>query len=381
MFYESPISDTQLSFSKEDEYIAVLDPLQADKWMRQVPLFNQTQDIIELVLLMVDLMPSMEQASGFDSYQANAAMRDIGFFLGSLKRHHVEPVNVIPQLEEKLNLLASKTNLPPRDTLLHYTVWNPIGLRRRTYTGTQDEKHLIESVVIAMDPLVQSIYLLQQLHQTSLQSAEFSAICKKIYVLFEKVIEGIVLARRQVSPAYFANELRFYFDPITLNEREYLGPGAVEMPMFVFDHLLWSSDCLDAEYQVFKETYVPYIHPNIRLVYRQFSNTDSLVTKACQLATSSGFHPIVVDSLKALASCCRLLKSFRMPHKKVAEEAYAHTKQPKLVEQEAAPSQQRSHGSGGYSTDILSHILSLTNDKISLLDSCLVAYQSRASSC
>ncbi|MDJ1482096.1 DUF1864 family protein [Cytophagaceae bacterium YF14B1] len=359
------------SLAQENEYISNLDPLKADQLIHKVPFLNLKKDTIELVLLLVDIMPSMDEIHTFDKYQARAAIRDIGFLLGSLKRHQVEPVNIIPELEDKMNLLGDKSGLPPRDTLLHYTVWNPTDTRRRTYTGTQDEHYLIDSVVVAMDPLVQCIILLRKLHLTSLNSPEFKAICQEIFTLFEKVIEGIVMARRKVSPSYFANELRFYFDPITLNNREYLGPGAVEMPMFVFDHLLWSSDCQDQEYRIFKETYLPYIHPEMRKVYHEFEDKSSLVSKVCRLADGQiEFNNMILDSLKSLSSCCRLLKSFRMPHKKIAEEAYAHTKKPELLSDKNEHIQ-RNHGSGGYSTDILTHILDLTNQKIDMLDVCI----------
>lgn len=366
-----------VSLSQENEHISSLDPLKADTLIRKLPFLNLQRDTIELVLLLVDIMPSMSEISTFDKFQANAAIRDIGFLLGSLKRHQVEPVNVIPELEDKMNLLGQKTDLPPRDTLLHYTIWNPTDHRRRTYTGTQDEQFLINSVVVAMEPLVQSILLLKKLHLTSLHSPDFKQICHEVQILFEKVIEGIVLARRNVSPAYFANELRFYFDPIILNGQQYLGPGAVEMPMFVFDHLLWSSDCTEDEYRIFKETYLPYIHGDMRKIYYEFENMSSLVSKACRIADGkTEFHPTILDSLKALASCCRLLKSFRMPHKKIAEEAYAHTKKKCPVAHTTEETNQRSHGSGGYSTDILSYILNLTNQKIDMLETSIVNFKS-----
>ena len=341
--------------SRENQRIASLDPLRGDALMQNVPVFNRKKDIIQLVLLLVDLLPTHNEAEAFDAYEANAAVRDIGILIGSVKRHGVEPVNVIPHLEEKMNLLAAKNGLPPRDTLLHYTIWNPTNHRRRTYTGTDDESYLIDSVVVAMDPLVAAIGLLEQLHRTPMQSPGYAGICGEVQQVFGKVVEGVVMARRFVSPAYFANELRLYFDPIHLNSRTYLGPGAVEMPMFVFDHLLWSSDCPDAEYRTFKETYVPYLHHDMRRTYRAFDGKASLVTQACRHADECGqLSQAVYESLKALAGCCRMLKSFRMPHKKIADEAYAHTRSG----QEDA--NQRTHGSGGYSTEILSHLIELT---------------------
>lgn len=353
-----PLLRPPAASSAEDERICALDPLRADALLMRLPHLNASKDTVELVAVLVDMLPSMEEAHAFDFHDSCAAMRDIGFLLGSMKRHGVEPVEVIPQLEDKLNLLGWKTNLPPRDTLLHYTVWNPTDYRRRTYTGTKDEHHLIDSVVMAIPPLTQAIFLLETLHNTPITSHRFIEVCLRIHPHLEKVIEGVVLARRSVSPAYFANELRFYFDAIRLNEREYLGPGAVEMPLFVFDHLLWSSDCDDPDYCVFKETYVPYIHPAMRTVYASIpAGSASLVTKVCMAAEQTDTS--LLPALKAVSDCILKLKSFRMPHRKVAEEAYAHSNP-----------ENRTHGSGGYSTDILSHILALMNRQASRLDKC-----------
>jgi monodechloroaminopyrrolnitrin synthase len=348
---------------REDGFIAGLDPLQADELIKQVPQFNNERNTVALVLLLVDVLPSVTYLKTFDVYQANAAMRDIGLLLGSLKRHGVEPVNVIPQLEEKLNMIAQKTNLPPRDTLLHYTIWNPDGSRRRSYTGTDDELYLIDSVKIGMNPLVKGIYNLRNLYRTPLQYIEFKTICETTATHFESMVEAIVLARRKVSPAYFANELRLYFDPIILNEKIYLGPGAVEMPMFVYDHLLWSSDCQDPEYVTFKETYLPYVHTQMREIYKEFENKPSLITQVCHTLETlkTVKEKVDDDNLKAFMKLCILLKSFRMPHKKVAEEAYKQ-------------SEERTKGSGGYSTDILSHILMLTNDRVNVLEESIKKY-------
>ena len=58
-----------------------------------------------------------------------------------------------------------------------------------------------------------------------------------------------------------------------------------------------------------------------------------------------------LDPLHADAHLCR------MPHKKLAEEAYAHS-----------GAENRTHGSGGYSTDILSQILHLMNKQAETLN-------------
>lgn len=365
--------------TNEEDFIASLDPLNVDSVISIIPLLNKIKDTNSLVRLAGQIIPSIADVQSFDYYECNAVTRDIGFLLGSLKRHGIEPRDAIWNLEIIMNLLSEKTFLPPRDTLLHYTIWNPSGPRRRTYTGTADENYLIDSVVTAMDPLVKAIHLLTELHRTAIHCTAFRDICDRITVHFQKVIDGIVLARRKVSLSYFSKELRLYFDPIIIDDREYLGPGAVEMPMFVFDHLLWSSNCVDNEYNTFKKTYVPYIHWEIREIYHRFENSRSLVDKCFDaiITKDIAFDPIVRESVKGLCLCMQQLKSFRMPHRKVAEEAYSHVVHGQGVNGcpgETDCREFRDSGSGGYSPGILSHILKLSNQQMEKLNACMSFY-------
>src|SRR5690606_36101278 len=247
----------------------LLDPLSADNKLTLLPELNKSRDIKGLVQMLSDLVPSVAEASQSDYFQAAASIRDIGMVLGSLKRHGTEPEHMVEDLDTILRILGEKTDLPPRDTLIHYTVWNPDGDRLRTYTGTDDEKHLIESVKIAMAPLVQAIKDLRDLYFLSPSSEAFPQLCEKVRENLEKMVKAIVHAKKNVSTYYFATELRLYFDPITLGGKEYLGPGAVEMPLFVFDHLLWGADVFDDEYVQFRNTYLPYVLPEMRVIFNE----------------------------------------------------------------------------------------------------------------
>jgi hypothetical protein len=253
-----------------------------------------------------------------------------------------------------------KTDLPPRDTLLHYTVWNPSGGRIRSYTGLQDEQALIESVTIAMPSLMESIILMAELHDQDLAGLEFEVACIQIRKKMEAMVRGVVHAKKNVSPAVFSKELRFYYDPIKVDyNKDYIGPGAVEMPMFVFDHLLWSCDCTDPDYNSFKESYLPYNLRFIREIFWRFKDKASLVSRVEENLNKkiSIGH---VRAAQAVLDLCTVLKSFRMPHKKMAEEAYSHSDE-----------HLKNKGSGGYSTDILQHIITLQNEKISSLQTSL----------
>lgn len=360
-------TDLYVASSKQsniDKHISSLDPLSFDEKSKFLPEFNRNKKTKELVLILSDILPSINEIIQYDYYQSLAAVRDIGIMLGSIKRHGIEPESTAPDLAVKLRLLGERTDLPPRDTLLHYTVWNPDGDRLRTYTGTNDEKQLIESVKIAMSPLVSAIKDLRDLRFISPESIEFGIVCEKVKINLEKMVKAIVHAKKNVSTYYFANELRLYFDPITLDKQDYLGPGAVEMPLFVFDHILWGSDCFEEEYIKFKNTYLPYILPEIRIIFDEFSGSKSLLTKiSLELDNSTTFDRNTLHSIKKLRDLCLVLKSFRMPHKKMAEESYSQDGE-----------NNRQKGSGGYQTDILAYIMKLNFDRIDKLEQSIQRY-------
>lgn len=348
----------------QDHYIARLDPLGMDEELKKLPGLNSCGDTDDMVQMLYRNLPIPMVLNSFDYSESIAAMRDIGMLLGSLKRHGVEPVEAVPELDYILGELSHKTDLPPRDTLIHYSSWNPSGERMRTYTDTEDEKYLIQSVQLAMHPLLDAIYGLIRLYHTDLDDPGFSELCEEVNENFRAMVDGIVLAKRKVSPKVFANELRFYFDPITLYGRAFIGPGAVEMPVFVFDHILWSSDSDDPEYNEFKTTYLPFVLPEIREIYYDFAHRDPLVKWIRQeLEQEQRFSLEKANAAKAVLRLFTTLKSFRKPHKKIADKAY-----------EQQDDHHRSKGSGGYSTLMLSEIILMTVQRCNALDEAISTY-------
>ena len=346
-----------------DEEVKKLDPLSMDESLETIREYNECKRAVALVELLRSKLPSPESIDLYDYYKALAAMRDIGILLGSIKRLGLEPVHQIPELEYVLEELGAKTELPARDTLLHYTVWNPDGDRMRTYTNYPDERALIRSVKYAFPALESSIDQLIRLHNLPLASYFFEQICEQTTRRFKKVVDAIVLAYREVSPEIFARELRFYFDPILVGKRELIGPGAVEMPMFVYDHLLWSSRIEEVDYVEFKETYLRYNVSFMQSIYDQYYQKDSLVDKAISVLNVESPTDQELKSAKALLKLCNVQKSFRKPHKKLADESYKH-------QEETG----KSKGSGGYSTDILSYIYELNMSKLTQLEHMIIRH-------
>lgn len=358
-------SDFELNqWGSQAESIELLDPIGFDKKIGLLHSFNQKKMTREIIQMMYDLLPLPEALENFTYEDSIAAMRDLGIFIGILKRNGIEPVEVVPELEYVLLVLMVKTNLPPRDTLLHYTSWNPTNDRVRTYTGLKDEKYLIESVKMAMPDLFSAIIELEKLHCIALTDPLFAIQCQHVQEKISVMVKGIVHAKRNVSPAVFANELRFYYDPIKVDYgKDYIGPGAVEMPMFVFDHLLWSCDCSDEEYAKFKEGYLLYNLGFIGDIYWKFKNQPSLLSIALEKLKDKPCAD-VLRSVYQIQQLGNILKSFRMPHKKLAENAYAHGEE-----------HNKTTGSGGYAPTILEKILNLQIERFAELQKAVVVIE------
>ena len=259
-------------------------------------------------------------------------------------------MDLVPGLERVLLDLARVTDLPPRETLLHVTVWNPAAAdAQRSYTGLPDEAHLLESVRISMAALEAAIALTVELSDVSLRSPAFAQGCDELEAYLQKMVESIVYAYRFISPQVFYDELRPFYEPIRVGGQSYLGPGAVEMPLFVLEHVLWGSQSDDPAYREFKETYLPYVLPAYRAVYARFATEPALIDRALDEARAAGTQGEHVRAgLTALERVFKVLLRFRAPHLKLAERAY-----------EAGRSGPTT-GSGGYAPSMLGDLLTLT---------------------
>jgi monodechloroaminopyrrolnitrin synthase len=342
---------------REHSFIASLDPLKADTVLSKLPEMNASRDVSSILSVLKTLMPDPTRIEHYQFHEALAAVRDLGLLAGSLKKHGIEPIEAVPQLEPIFLKLGQMTDMVPRDTLIHYTIWNPDGDRKRRYTSYLDETRMIESAKIAIPRLEKAIDDLKELHTIPLNSPYFVLKCKQCEENLSGMVEAIVYTIKHVSRKIFAEELRGYFDPIIVQEQEYLGPGAVEMPLFIFDHLLWSAETQQETYVQFKLSLLPYSLPKFRKLYAVFTKKPSLLEKACwELKITPEINNTLLESTHALMKLLNILIKFRKPHIKVVDQAYIH-----------AENNIREKGSGGYQSDMLNYLAALTSNAIDKL--------------
>ncbi|MFI0984654.1 monodechloroaminopyrrolnitrin synthase PrnB family protein [Streptomyces exfoliatus] len=335
------------------EDIRAADPLGADALLAAVPAMNAAADVPALTVALRALLPDLDRAAEWSVDGALAAMRDLGILLGSLKRHGVQPLTAVPEALPVLELLARRTDMVPRDTVHHYTTWNPVGPRRRSYTGHPTEALLQESVRMVLPGLVAALDDCGRIARLEPYDPGFAAALDRVARHVRAMVDSIDLTVARVSPEYFALTLRPYYEDIEIAGRDYLGPAAAQVPLWLVDLTLWQCDRPDPAYDAFLAEAVPYALPAWRAFHARHRGGVSAVSKLSAAVSWEGadrLPPSLTASAEALGRVLRVLKSFRARHLGIARKAYGEDV--RLYEE----------GSGGAPVALLRSILDLTRE-------------------
>ena len=340
--------------------IQVSDPLEADDLLKQLPVMNDAKDSTGVADLLRTLSARALSATSPglpEPIEGMAMMRDLGIVLGSVKRHGTEPLDVVPELTPLLLALGQQTDQVPRDTVQHYTSWNPPGERRRTYTTDEQEVWLQDAVRRVFPELSASLSITETLLQLDPRDARFAPTAVQLTGTVQPMLETIDTVTAQVSPVFFAKQLRPYFEEITVDGVEYLGPAAAQVPLWLVDLCLWASDRNGTAYSSFLNDSLPYALPDWRDFHERHRDQKSLVTLVSELLTESAGEDssALQASAVALRELLRVLKTFRGRHIGIAKKAY--DEQVRLYDA----------GSGGAPVALLKEIIDLTRTNENLL--------------
>jgi hypothetical protein len=161
-----------------------------------------------------------------------------------------------------------------------------------------------------------------------------------------------------VTPEFFAQVMRPYYEEITVGGIEYLGPAAAHVPLFLVDLAIWASDHSDPIYDAFLHEAAQHTLPQWRLLVPVWERKPSLVTQvsAAFAAVQSAEAPqTLLLAAEALFKVLRTLVVFRGKHFGIARKAYRD--EVRLYEL----------GSGGGSIALLRTILDLTRQNASMV--------------
>ncbi|MFF9866970.1 monodechloroaminopyrrolnitrin synthase PrnB family protein [Streptomyces sp. NPDC013953] len=338
--------------------IRAADPLGADPLLAALPAMNRDADVPALTVALRTLVPDPDRVAEWSIVEALAGMRDIGMLLGSLKRHGTEPAAAVPEILPVLEELARRTDMVPRDTVHHYTTWNPPGRRRRMYTGHEMEAHLQEAVRMVFPSLVAALGTCTGLARLEPYDPGFALALDRTAMHVQAMVDSIDFTVANVSPEYFARTLRPYFEEIDVAGRDYLGPAAAQVPLWPVDLTLWQCDRSNPAYDAFLDESVAYSLPSWRAFHAAHRGGVSAVSKLSAALSWETVHrlpPELIASARSLARVLRILKTFRARHIGIARKAYGDDL--RLYDE----------GSGGAPVALLREVLDLTRDNETLV--------------
>ncbi|MFI2347257.1 monodechloroaminopyrrolnitrin synthase PrnB family protein [Streptomyces sp. NPDC019443] len=338
--------------------ICAADPLGADALLAALPGMNADADAPALTVALRTLVPDPDRVAALAITDALAAMRDLGILLGSLKRHGVEPVAAVPEVLPVLEELGRRTDMVPRDTVHHYTTWNPLGARRRMYTGDPMESSLQDAVRMVFPSLVASLDTCAELARLEPYDPGFALALDRTAQHVQSMVDSIDFTVANVSPAFFAREMRSYFEEIDIAGVDYLGPAAAQVPLWLVDLTLWQCDRSNPAYDAFLDDSVQYSLPSWRAHYAEHKGGTSAVSKlsaAVSWEATDRLPPQLAASAVSLARVLRILKTFRARHMTIARKAYSD--EVRLYDV----------GSGGAPIALLRSVLDLTRDNETLV--------------
>ncbi|GAB3233383.1 hypothetical protein GCM10027447_29750 [Glycomyces halotolerans] len=300
--------------------IAALDPLDADAELAPVPRMNAAADVPALTAALRRITPGPERVRGFSFHESLAAMRDLGLLLGSIKRHGTQPVEAVPEVEPVLLELGRRTDMIPRDTVHHYTEWNPEGERQRMYTGDVQETVLMGGPRASIPKLSLAVECCAALDGLDLDDPDFVPLLDQLaghLAAFDAAITKVVA---EVSPEFFAQQMRPYYEEVAVAGRDYLGPAAAHVPLYLADLALWAADDNDPEYASFLRESAEHTLPAWRELVSDWELRPSLVRRLREAA--AGDPEPWRAHLEALHRVMRQLVVFRGKHLGIARKAY-----------------------------------------------------------
>ncbi len=336
------------------------DPLDADELLAALPTINARADTGALWALqreLADRTLTLLDTRSVSDLESLAVMRDVGIVLGSVKRHGTEPLQITPELTPALLTLGWQTDLVPRDTVQHYTAWNPGGIRRRRYTDDPQEQHLQDAVSAVFPQLSASLTISSELSVLDPRDGRFPPLMSTLDTVATSMVTTIDHVVTNVSPLFFAQTLRPYYEEITVAGTCYLGPAAAQVPLWLVDLCLWASDRNGDAYRGFLADSLPYALPSWRGFHELHRARPSIVTRLADAFAVDPRNEDLHESAVATARLLKTLKTFRGRHMRIAKEAYAEDV--RLY----------SHGSGGAPIALLQQILDLTRENETIVGS------------
>ncbi|MDH2429482.1 monodechloroaminopyrrolnitrin synthase PrnB family protein [Sphaerisporangium sp. TRM90804] len=330
------------------------DPLGLDPLMARLPGLNRDGDVRAIMGGLTAVVPALEALPGMRTWEVLAAVRDLGMLVASLVRHGLTTADVPPEVETALASSVARTGMVPRETILHYGVWNPADAgRRRTFTGDPSEYALIDCSAAATGPLETAARGLSALVEHGVEPGEqrFETTCLTAARELEHAAAYVRMEHTGLDPVFFTRHLRPYFDPFTVHGVSYHAPAAAHLPLYAVDQAVWAADdTRHPELAELRTDLAAYGLPAWTACHEGLRGEDSLLTRTVRALGSSHVPVTTMVGARALLTTLKAMVAFRGRHRRLVRAAYTDEQRQSQI------------GSGGVGQDVIDELLSVTRD-------------------
>ncbi|GAA4820183.1 monodechloroaminopyrrolnitrin synthase PrnB family protein [Algivirga pacifica] len=199
-----------------------LDPLNFADYQSVLINFNEGEEVRELIGIAHELIQKYQQSPAQDPATAIAMARDMGIVAGSIKKLQIAPVKEVAQIDDVFVNLGSLCQLPERDTLLHYTLWNPTGEQMRTFTGTTKERAFITKLqeVLSRYPEKELLKLVN-LANAMVGAESLAEVSKAIEFPLEEIVSAM---EEHLATPFIQEVLQPYFAEVNIKGKQLSAP-------------------------------------------------------------------------------------------------------------------------------------------------------------
>lgn len=337
---------TEIDYKKAAE----LDPLNIDADLAHLPEYNAEADTRTLCQLGQKAIRNFRGASVEKIEEVYAVLRDLDFIASSLDRHGLDPMKEVEGLEGAMIWAGFVGDSVPRGTITTYAGINPDGERRRSFTGSEEEALFIDSLKVSFDELEIAANSIADLTSHSKNGAFVHSLDTSTSAM-QTMTNSTVAVMRNIPPTVFTGEIRPYFEPLTIGGKSYVAANGSQLQLVGIEKMVYGTGGVDSIESDFYEENLPYLNSVQRQQLRTFAEANEGQSLLTMVEVRRHKGEDVSDVLVSLAALTKMIRKFRYPHRKVAEDNF------KLRPDGSV-------GSGSYTPAILTDLIHATEARI-----------------
>lgn len=327
-----------------------LDPLNLDGDLFHLPEYNAKANTLMICQLGKKAVGNFRKAGIENREEAYAALRDLDFITSSLDRHGLKPMAEVDGLEDAMLWAGFVGDSVPRGTITTYAGVNPDGERRRSFTGSKEEDIFIDSLKVSFDELEIAMNGLSRLTLRSGGSDVIRSLDESTSAM-QTMTNSTVSVMRNIPPTIFTGQIRPYFEPIDIDDKSYVAANGSQLQLVGVEKMVYGTGGVDSIESDFFEENMPYLNAAQRGRLQVFSEVNQGKNLLAMIEEGHNNGEDIAEVLVSLSGLSKMIRKFRYPHRKVAEDNF------KLRPDGSV-------GSGSYTPAVLTDLIHTTEARI-----------------